>query len=115
MKCWLINAEKFDFKLLFGLTKFVRLEYNVKLGSLFKIISVVHKTTRHFFKLNVLNILVLRMTGEITSTHRFDGHSVRKRIKCEDLQMLFHSQEIQNLRPLSLLWHLDINGDRMNG
>ncbi|XP_048010980.1 coiled-coil domain-containing protein 87 isoform X2 [Megalobrama amblycephala] len=53
------------------------------------------------------------MTGEITSTHRFDGLSVRKRIKCEDLQMLFHSQEIQNLRPLSLLWHLDINGDRM--
>ncbi|ROI15405.1 Coiled-coil domain-containing protein 87 [Anabarilius grahami] len=54
------------------------------------------------------------MTGEITSTHRFDGHSVRKRFKCEDLQMLFHSQEIQNLRPLSLLCHLDINGDRMN-
>lgn len=36
MKCCLLNPENFDFKLLFGLTYLVSLEYNVKLGSLFK-------------------------------------------------------------------------------
>ncbi|XP_016390477.1 coiled-coil domain-containing protein 87-like isoform X1 [Sinocyclocheilus rhinocerous] len=48
------------------------------------------------------------MNWEISSTQDCEH------IKCEDLQMMVHSQEVHSfLRPLSQLCHMDVNFDRM--